>query len=144
MIVIDVNLLLYSHRRSSPYYRTARAWFERTLSSGEEVGIPLLCAMAFLRIATNKRIPVGRLEMPFALGIVEGWLEQPNVRLLYAGEDHWPLFRRLLLDGNASGDLGTDAHLAALTIEWAGTLYTTDSDFARFPGLRWRNPLAKA
>src|SRR6185437_15928817 len=144
MIVIDVNLLLYSHRSSSPFFRIARTWFEKTLSSGEEVGIPLLCAMAFLRIATNKRIPVGRLEMPFALQIVEGWLGQPNVRLLYAAEEHWAVFRRMLLEGNASGDLGTDAHLAALTIECGGTLYTTDSDFARFPGLRWRNPLAKA
>jgi predicted nucleic acid-binding protein len=35
----------------------------------------------------------------------------------------------------------SDAALAALAIEHGTTLYTTDRDFARFPGLRWKNPL---
>jgi uncharacterized protein len=143
MIVIDVNLLLYAHMRSSSFYPKASRWFERTLSS-EDVGIPLQSAMAFLRITTNKTIPLGRLEMAAAVKIVDRWLAQPNVTLLYAGEEHWPVFRRLLLEGNAVGALGTDAHLAALAIECGGTLYTTDADFARFPGLRWKNPLTKA
>ena len=98
--------------------------------------------MAFLRITTNKTIPLGRLDMAEALKIVEGWLAQDYVRLLYPGDAHWPLFRKMLLEGHAVGPLGTDAHLAALTIECGGTLYTTDADFARFPGLRWNNPLA--
>jgi len=144
MIVIDVNLLLYAHMRSSSYYRPARAWFEKTLSSGEDVGIPLQSAMAFLRITTNQNIPLGRLDMSSALAIVEAWLDQPNVDLLYPTEAHWPIFRRMLLEGRAAGVLGTDAHLAALTIEHGGNLCSTDSDFARFPGLRWHNPLAKA
>ena len=144
MIVIDVNLLLYAHRRSSPFYPKARSWFEKALSSTEDVGIPLQSAMAFLRITTNKTVPLGRLDIAAALRIVEGWLGQPNVTLLYASDAHWPIFRRLLLEGHAVGPLGTDAHLAALTLECGGTLYTTDSDFARFPGLRWKNPLAKA
>jgi len=144
MIVLDVNLLLYAHRRSSPFYPKARSWFEKTLSSPEDVGIPLQSAMAFLRITTNKTIPLGRLDLAEALHIVEGWLGQEYVTLLYAGEGHWPIFRRMLLEGHAVGPLGTDAHLAALTMEYGGTLYTTDSDFARFPGLRWHNPLAKA
>jgi toxin-antitoxin system PIN domain toxin len=108
------------------------------------VGIPLQSILAFLRITTNKKVPLGRLEVDAALAIVEGWLEQENVEILYPGTDHWRFFRRMLLDGRASGDIGTDAHLAALTLEHAGTLFTTDSDFARFPGLRWKNPLAKA
>jgi toxin-antitoxin system PIN domain toxin len=99
--------------------------------------------MAFLRITTNQSIPMGRLEMERALQIVEGWFEQPNVRLLYPAEGHWPILRRMLLEGHASGVLGTDAHLAATTIEYGGTLCTTDRDFARFPGLRWKNPLVK-
>jgi uncharacterized protein len=142
MIVIDVNLLLYAHRKSSPFYPKARAWFEKTLSSPEDVGIPLQSAMAFLRITTNKAVPLGRLDMADALRIVERWLAQEYVSLLYAGEAHWPVFRRMLMEGHAVGPLGTDAHLAALTIECGGTLYTTDADFARFPDLRWKNPLA--
>ena len=144
MIVIDANLLLYAHRRSSLFYPKARRWFEETLSSTEDVGIPLQCAMAFLRITTNKAVPLGRLDMANALRIVDNWLAQDYVSLLYAGEAHWPLFRRMLLAGHAVGPLGTDAHLAALTMEHGGTLYTTDADFARFPGLRWKNPLVKS
>ncbi len=144
MIVIDVNLLLYAHMKSSSFYRLARAWFEKTLSSGEDVGIPLQSAMAFLRITTNQNIPLGRLDMASALKIVEAWLDQPNVALLYPTEGHWPIFRRMLLEGRAAGVLGTDAHLAALTLEHGGTLCSTDSDFVRFPGLHWKNPLANA
>ena len=144
MIVIDVNLLLYAHMKSSSFHRPARAWFEKTLSSGDEVGIPLQSAMAFLRITTDQNIPLGRLEMSSSLEIVESWLGQPSVRLLYPTEAHWPIFRRMLLEGRAAGVLGTDAHLAALTLEYGGTLCSTDSDFTRFPGLRWNNPIAKA
>ncbi|MBS1799803.1 MAG: PIN domain-containing protein [Acidobacteria bacterium] len=144
MIVLDVNLLLYAHMSASPSHAAARKWFEETLSSTTDVGIPLQSAMAFLRITTNQSIPLGRLEMGRALEIVERWLGQPNVRLLYPEEGHWPIFRKMLLEGRASGVLSTDAHLAAITIEYGGTLYTTDADFARFPGLRWKNPLATA
>lgn len=143
MIVLDVNVLLYAHMSASPYHDVAREWFEEKLSSTAVVGIPLQSAMAFLRITTNQSVPLGRLEMAKALEIVEGWLEQPNVQMLFPSEGHWPIFRRMLLEGRAGGVLSTDAHLAATTIEHGGTLYTTDSDFARFPGLRWNNPLAK-
>jgi len=143
MIVLDVNLLLYAHMRTSTFHNAARAWFEETLSSTAEVGVPLQSAMAFLRITTNQSVPLGKLDMAAALEIVESWLEQPNVRLLYPGEGHWPLLRRMLLEGRASGVLSSDAHLAAMAMECGGTLYTTDSDFARFPGLRWKNPLTQ-
>jgi predicted nucleic acid-binding protein len=68
-------------------------------------------------------------------------MEQPNVRLLPAGEQHWSLLRQMLLEGQARGPSISDADLAALTVEYGGTLHTTDRDFARFPGLRWTNPL---
>ncbi len=98
-------MLLYAHMKSSSFYRPARAWFEKTLSSGEDVGIPLQSAMAFLRITTNQNIPLGRLDMASALKIVEAWLDQPNVTLLYPTEGHWPIFRRMLLEGRAAGVL---------------------------------------
>jgi hypothetical protein len=73
---------------------------------------------------------------------VDEWLEQPNVRVLTPGDDHWLLFRRMIVEGQASGPLVSDAQMAALTIEYGGVLHTTDRDFARFPGLRWKNPLS--
>ena len=73
---------------------------------------------------------------------MQEWLQQPSVRILIPGDNHWPVLRRMILEGGASGPLVTDAQLAALTIEYGGVLYTADRDFARFPGLGWENPLA--
>lgn len=72
---------------------------------------------------------------------VEEWLAQPNVRVLTPGDRHWGLLRRIILEASASGPLVSDAELATLTIEHGGVLHTADRDFARFPGLRWTNPL---
>jgi len=62
--------------------------------------------------------------------------------VLTPGDDHWLLLRRMIVEGQASGPLVSDAQLAALTIEYGGVLPTTDRDFARFPGLRWKHPLS--
>ena len=80
--------------------------------------------------------------MEEAAARVEEWAALPMVHLLAPSDRHWDFFRRMLVEGKASGPLTTDAQLAALTIENGGILYTTDRDFARFPGLKWVNPLA--
>ena len=82
--------------------------------------------------------------MAEAVAFVDEWLALPQVRLLVPGEYHWTILRRMLLDGSAAGGSVTDAEIAALTIEYGGELQTNDRGFARFPDLRWRNPLAKA
>jgi len=64
-----------------------------------------------------------------------------NLPLLSPGDQHWSILRQMLVEGQARGPLVSDAHLAALTIEYGGILHTTDRDFGRFPGLRWSNPL---
>jgi predicted nucleic acid-binding protein len=75
--------------------------------------------------------------------VVEEWLQQPNVQVLAPGDQHWSVLRRMILEGRASGPLVRDAQIAALTIEFGGVLHTADRDFARFPGLRWKNPLSE-
>lgn len=142
MIVLDANLLLYAYDSLSSHHVNARAWVEQVFSGATPIGIPWQTAAAFLRIMTNPRLPGERFTLPEAVEVVDRWLEQPNVRLLAPGEDHWPLFRQMIVEGQASGALISDAHLAALTIEHGGVLHSTDRDFARFPGLRWSNPLA--
>jgi predicted nucleic acid-binding protein len=79
-----------------------------------------------------------------AVAIVQQWTDLKQVRLLAPGERHWVLLQRMLLEGQVRGPLTADAHLAALTIEYGGVLHTTDRDFARFPGLRWVNPLVES
>lgn len=141
MIVLDANILLYAYDSNSPHHQKARAWIEQTFSSGESIGLPWQTIAAFLRISTNPKLAGRRFTAGEAMETVYAWLEQPNVRPVEPGDDHWLLFRQMIIEGQASGALLTDAELAALTIEYGGVLHTTDRDFARFPGLRWTNPL---
>ena len=142
MIVLDANLLLYAYDSASPHHAKARAWIEKALSGTTAVGVPWQTISAFLRIMTNPKLPGERFTLEEAVQLVDRWLEQPTVRLLGPGDDHWPLFRQMIVEGQAPGALISDAQLAALTMEYGGVLHTTDRDFARFPGLRWRNPIA--
>lgn len=82
--------------------------------------------------------------MEEATSIVEGWYVQPSVVLVQAGEKHLPILMQLLRESNVRGPLVTDAHLAALAIEHRATLCSTDSDFSKFPGLTYKNPLASS
>lgn len=142
MIVFDANLLIYAYDSGATQHAPAREWVQDTLSGTDLVGLPWQAILAFLRFMTNRRLPGARLSMREASEIVDGWLEQSNVRLLVPGDQHWSLLRSLLLEGQVSGPLVSDAVIAALTIEYGGVLHTADRDFARFPGLRWVNPLA--
>ena len=142
MIVLDANLLLYAYNSSAPNHAQARRFVEEILSGAEAVGLPWQTIFAFLRIITNRQLRGTRLSVEEAVAIVEEWAALPTVHLLAPGDRHWAFFKRMLIDGKASGPLTTDAELAALTMENGGVLYTTDRDFARFPGLKWTNPLA--
>ena len=141
MIVLDANILLYAYDSASSQHAKARSWIEHVFSGAAPIGLPWQTTAAFLRIMTNPRLPGERFTLQEAVQIVDRWLEQPNVRLLAPGDDHWQLFRQMIVEGQAPGALITDAQLAALTMEYGGVLHTTDRDFARFPGLRWTNPL---
>ena len=142
MIVVDANILLYAYDSTSSQHRKARSWVERIFSNGTLVGLPWQTVTAFLRIMSNPRSPGERFTREEAVQVVEQWLAQPNIRLLGPGDEHWTLFRQMIVEGQAQGALISDAHLAALTLEHGAVLHTTDRDFARFPGLRWVNPLA--
>jgi uncharacterized protein len=142
VIVVDANLLIYSYDLNSDDHEKSVQWLESVFSGTEAIGLPWQSISAFLRVITNRRIPGVRVAVEEAVQVVEEWLQAPNVRLLVPGDQHWPLFRRMVVEGRASGPLVTDAEIAALTIEYGGVLHTVDRDFARFPGLRWVNPLS--
>jgi len=141
VIVVDANLLIYSYDTESPHHKKSRAWVEKIFSDIEPVGLPWQTVSAFLRVITNRRLPGSRLTVEQAIEIVEAWLEQPNIRIIVAGDDHWSVLKRMIMEGRATGPLVSDAELVALTVEYGAVLYTADRDFARFPGLRWKNPL---
>ena len=142
MKLTDVNLLLYAVDASSPRHTAARAWLEAQLSGVETFGFPIAVLLAFVRLATQPRI----FSSPFAPGeafdVVQGWLAQPCATMVVPGERHLVLVRELLEPLGAAGNLVSDAHLAALAIEHGAELCSADTDFARFPRLRWSNPLS--
>lgn len=141
MILVDANLLLYAYHPRAPQHEASRAWLESVLSGSEFVRFAWVTLWAFLRISTSPRAfdhPLSSLE---ALAAVTSWLNQPVAGILDPGERHMEILARLLADGQASGALVMDAAIAAVGIEHGATLYTSDRDFARFPGLDWVNPL---
>ena len=144
MIVPYANLLLYAYDSKSELQPAASRWLGRALSGTEIVGLSWISVGAFLRIATNARLGRNLLPMAQAARIVDGWLAVRNVRWIVPAEGHWSLLKELLIAGRVQGPVTTDAQLAALAIEHGGILHTTDRDFARFPGLRWVNPLLQS
>lgn len=142
MMLIDANLLLYAYDPRAARHAASRAWLEDTLAGSPLVRFAWLTVWAFLRIATNPRVFEHPLSMAEAERHVSSWLAQPSAGLLEPGERHWEILRRLTSAGQTSGALVMDAALAAIAIEHGATLCTTDRDFARFPGLRWIDPLA--
>jgi len=143
VIVIDANLLLYAYDPRSPFYVDTRRWLGEIFSDEEEIGIPFQAILAFLRVSTKLHSARTHSGMAVALATVDNWLELENVTIIAPGSKRWQIFKTLCLATALTGDLSTDAHLAALAIEYNATLYSTDSDCARFPGLRWRNPLGR-
>lgn len=142
MILIDANLLLYAYDPRSPFYSDTRRWLGEAFSDEEKIGIPFQAILAFLRVSTNPRSAGTTSGMTVALATVDSWLALANVKLLSPGPKHWQIFKTLCIAAGVTGEVSTDVHIAALAIENDTTLYSADRDFARFPGLRWRNPLA--
>jgi len=142
VILLDANLLIYSIDSDSPHHGRARRWLEKTLSGGAAVGLPWAVVLAFLRITTRVGILRRQLSVEQAVAYIDEWLAQPYVEPVGPGPTHWNLFKSLLREVGAAGNLTTDAHLAALAIESGCELASTDNDFRRFSGLRIVNPLA--
>jgi uncharacterized protein len=140
--VVDLNLLIYAVNRDAEEHARARQWLDTLLSGDETVGLPWSVLLGFLRLSTNARLFARPLRGSEAMAIVDAWLGQPAVVALSPGEEHWSILRSLLTVSGATGSLTSDAHLAALTIEHGGELCSADSDFRRFDGLRWVNPIA--
>ena len=142
MTFVDANILLYAEDSLSHYHNTARSWWDEQLSGSAPVALCWPVLTAFIRIGTNPRLHQRPLTLKEAIERVQSWLDQPCVQLIQPTEGHWALFQQMLRTGNATANLVSDAHLAALAVEHNCVLYSTDTDFARFRGLKWKNPVA--
>lgn len=141
MILLDVNVLVYAHDETSKYHYKTRTWWENQLNGSRLIGLSWVGLLGFIRLLTNPRIYQSPYSPPEILAIVKTWLEQPHVKIIHPSENHFTLLANLVEKVGTAGNLTTDAHLAALAIERGLILQTTDADFARFPGLKWNNPL---
>lgn len=138
----DVNLLLYAVDSAAPRHRLARQWLETQLSGSETFAFAWAVLLAFLRLSTNPRLFEAPLAPREAFDLIDGWLAQPCSTIVHPTERHAALLRELLEPLGTAANLSTDAHLAALAIEHGAELCSSDSDFSRFAGIRWVDPLA--
>jgi toxin-antitoxin system PIN domain toxin len=142
MKVVDLNLLLYAVNADAPEHASARAWWESALNGEEQVGLAWAVVLGFLRLGTRRGVLPRPMAPARALDVVAEWVAHPLVTLLHPGDGHWEILRGLLDATGTGGNLTTDAHLAALALEYDAALYSTDRDFARFRSLRLVNPIA--
>ena len=142
MILLDASLLVYAHDSSSPFHERARSWVEERLNGPSRVGIPWPSILAFLRLTTNPRVARSPFTPVQAWGHVTTWLSSPAVWIPSPTDRHAEVLGRFVTSLQLTAALVPDAHLAALATEHGLEICSADSDFARFPGVRWSNPLA--
>jgi toxin-antitoxin system PIN domain toxin len=141
MLLLDANILLYAANQAAPEHKPIIRWLDEALAGPEPVGFAWNVIAAFLRITTRSKLLDSPLTITESIQRIESWLDLPNVIVVRETESHWRIFSDLMVACNVAGNLVMDAHLAALAISHDAKLITCDADFARFPGLRWANPL---
>jgi toxin-antitoxin system PIN domain toxin len=141
LILVDTNILIYSFINLFPNHRDAQNWLNQVLDGTDRVGLPWASLLGFLRVATNPRVFSQAAPIADAWAQVVAWLQCDTAWVPEPTERHSIVLGELLALPGIHGNLIPDAHLAALAIEHGLTLCSTDGDFARFPGLRWINPL---
>ncbi len=141
MILLDVNVLVFAHRRDLAQHREFSRWLEEEVASGRGYGLCDTTLAGFLRVVTNGRIFENPTPLDVALQVVAELRGQPGAIHLDSGPRHWALFTGLCSAVGARGNDVPDAYLAALAIESGSELVTADRGFGRFPGLRWSCPV---
>ncbi len=144
MLLPDVNVLVYAHREDSPHHAGCHAWLETLINGQEAFGLSELVLSGFMRVVTHPKVFTKPSPLAVALEFTEQLRSRPQHVAVAPGPRHWSIFCALCTEAGAKGNLVSDAYLAALAIEAGCEWVTTDRDFSRFKGLRWRHPLAPA
>jgi toxin-antitoxin system PIN domain toxin len=142
VILVDANLLLYAANHSAPERDRARSWLDGQLNGRTRVGLPWPSLLAFVRLASNPVVVRQAVTPADAWRQVEAWLACEAAWIPEPGPRHAEILAGFLGQAWMTSRLVPDAHLAALAVEAGLTLCSTDGDFAKFPGLSWKNPLA--
>lgn len=140
MKIVDANVLIYAFNTDSQRHAEASAWLDNALSGAATVGFSWAANLAFLRLTTRPGLFPTPATPAVAAAQLTDWLSQPSAQLVQPTPRHTEILTRLLVETPATGNLMTDAHLAALAIEHRGSVVSYDNDFERFAGLRWERP----
>jgi uncharacterized protein len=138
MRIVDANVLIYAVNSASPQHETAQQFLDASLNGAEPVGFAWVAMLAFLRITTRPGILASPLSVGAALEIVDAWLGQASAHIAHPGVRHAEILGNTLRLAGTGGNLTTDAHLAAIAIEYGAELWSFDTDFQRFSGLAYR------
>jgi toxin-antitoxin system PIN domain toxin len=141
VILADVNVLLYAFRADSPHHAVCKPWLDAVVAGDAQFGVSPLALSAVARIATNPRAYKQPSKIDDVLGFCDDLLDQPHCSVVWPGERHWAIFKRLCVETGIRGPRVSDAWFAALAIEHGCTWLTYDRDYARFPGLDWQQPM---
>jgi toxin-antitoxin system PIN domain toxin len=142
MVLVDTNVLIYAHRRDAERHQEYKAWTQAMVSGPEPYAVSDFALTCMVRVVTNPRIyPHDAATINEALAFAGQVRSQPHARVISPGPSFWDIFTRLCQQVDARAKLIPDAYLAALALEHGCEVVTTDKDFRRFPGLRWRHPL---
>jgi toxin-antitoxin system PIN domain toxin len=141
VILVDANLLLYAVNADAPEHELSKTWLDRALSGATRVGLSWPSLLAFVRLSSNPMVVRNPQTPAAAWQQVREWLGADVAWIPVPGERHADILGQLISLPMMSSRLVSDAHMAALAIEHGLTLCSTDGDFARFPGLKWQNPL---
>lgn len=140
MILADVNVLIYAFRTDSEDHPRYKKWLESVVNGPAAYGIAPQVLASVVRITTHPRIYRRPSSHANVFEFCRLLLQQPNATVTTPGERHWAIFEDLCVKAKATGNLAQDAWLAALAMESGCEWITTDRDYARFPGLSWREP----
>ncbi|MCF7784933.1 MAG: type II toxin-antitoxin system VapC family toxin [Prosthecobacter sp.] len=138
---MDINVLLYAVDAGSSHHAIVKPWLTKLFNQPDGVALCWPVISGFIRIGTNAKVLQSPMTIEEACDKIHEWLALPGTRLINSSSHHWRLFSGLLKQTRATGNLVSDSHLAALAIEHGLELASCDTDFAKFPGLRWINPL---
>lgn len=136
-----MNIYVHAFREAAPEHDRFRDWLRAALVGDEPVGVSELVLSGFVRVVTHPRVFDPPDDVESALAFAHAVRAQPSVIPVAPGDRHWGIFENLCRTADARGNLVADAYLAALAIETGAEFITTDRDFSRFEGVRWRHPL---
>lgn len=143
MILVDANLLIYAYNKSSDQHQEAKGWLDTALNGIPKVGLPWASLLAFTRIVTNHRIFETPAPPSHAWEQVMKWIQAPAAWVPQETEHHAEVIQNIIQAVSIGANDIPDIHLAALAVEHGLKIYSTDSDFSKYHGIDWINPLNK-